>query len=72
MVPELVDENGAKPANRWDFAKARRHVLDRYGSIPLEEMKLWAKDMKIWTKDKSHDQQDNKWLYYPRSRFLRA
>ena len=63
MVPEFVDKNGEKPANRWDFTKARRHVLDRYGSIPLEEMKLWAKDMKIWTKDKSHDQQDNKWLY---------
>ncbi len=51
MVPELADENGAKAANRWDFTKARRHVLDRYGSISLKEMKLWAKDMKTWTKD---------------------
>ena len=63
MVPELADKNGAKASDRWDFTKARRHVLDCYGFTPLEKMKLWAKDMKTWTKDESHDQQDNKWLY---------
>lgn len=43
LIPTLVDEEGATPADRWDFTK-RRHLLDHHGSISMKECTFWTED----------------------------
>ena len=48
---------------RWDFTK-RRHLLDHYGSITEQEIKLWCDDCLRGSKPalREYEQQDQEWL----------
>ena len=63
LVPAWLDEKGATPAERWDFAK-RSHLFDDFSSISKKQITTWCEDCILWTKNEvaHYERQDQEWI----------
>ena len=63
LVPAWLDENGATPAERWDFNK-RAHLFDNFGSITKKQITTWCDDCIRWATDAvaPYERQDQEWI----------